>query len=339
MGRVSALWLSATPGLEDVAAEELAALAGGRAEPCPEGVPGQAFVHGVAAVDVTRLRAAHRARALVYVGPLATLDALPALLQGLPELIDALRSAEAFRVRCTRTGDHALTSEAIERLAGAALRQVELRPVRLTGAALEIQLAVRHNRLWVGYSLHNGTLSTRWHDTERRDVSLRASVAYALLALARCPSPPRVVFDPCMGAGTTLLEASVSWPEARLAGVELQPQFAAMAARNLERCSERAFVATGDARAVLSGSAGVIDLLVTNLPMGRRVGRALDLGVFTRELLRAARPWLSDEGRVVLLGRSPGLLARCVTPGYQRAHLRAIDLGGRTAGVLVLHAR
>lgn len=343
------LQLTTNPGFEDLALAELVRLAAPvgpvHGELCPDGLAGHVLAHVAATWEqavgvVERLRSVHRvvrrvgAFQLDEVDPLGQVRREVALLApSIPEL----QPADAtFRVTSSRSGSHPFTSEDVERIAGAGVRDALPRAVSLRAHDVELRCDVRGSSCTVGVQIAG--LSRRATGPYSQRTSLRANLAWCLLELARPDMPPRALLDPCCGAGTLLVEAGLRWPEVALTGIDRREEAAAGTLANLQRhgLGARAAVHLGDARS--PGELGPFDTVVTNPPFGRRLGQDLHLPTFYAELLRGAAQVCTDDARMVVLAQRRGAfnLALQRGVGWVTRHVRVVELGGLYVGVFVL---
>lgn len=112
----------------------------------------------------------------------------------------------------------------------------------------------------------------------------------AALAFAVSPRSDDIVFDPCCGSGTLLAEFGAYAPEARLIGMDIDPEAISVAKANLPSESK---LENRDSRT--SGlEAGSVTAVVANLPFGVQFGKRADNPDLYRrmieECLRVAHP-------------------------------------------------
>jgi 23S rRNA G2445 N2-methylase RlmL len=140
-----------------------------------------------------------------------------------------------------------------------------------------------------------------------------------------------VVWDPFCGAGTELVERARLGPYARLLGTDLDPRIAALGAETLTRAKlARATVQQGDALLVTPRPAPT--LVLTNPPLGRRVGRQADPGALLSHLAARLPAVLAPGARVVWLSPQPDRTARAlVAAGFRVTDGTRVDLGGLVA--------
>jgi tRNA (guanine6-N2)-methyltransferase len=342
------LEVTTIPGLEDVMSASLESASGVSlsAELRPDGMAGHVRVGSASAELVACARSLAMAQRVVR--GLATLElpgtgglaeiraAAGEVTRDLPELG---REDAAFRVRCKRSGNHDFGSEDVEREAGAGVRDARIRPVRLKGPAVVVRCDVRGSTVRFGVEV---PAAERPELPWRPTTSLKPQLAAGLLALARAPgSPaPRAVLDPFCGGGTILVEAAARWPEVELFGSDLHVACAEGVARNLAfiGAKDRSSVKVGDARSLVDVWPGErFDLMVTNPPFGKRLGREVDVESMYRSFLRAAATCAASDARLVVLALRRGAFNRALRDsGWTTRHVRIVELGGLYAGAFVL---
>jgi putative N6-adenine-specific DNA methylase/tRNA (guanine6-N2)-methyltransferase len=338
------LALTTDPGLEDLAVDELRALAGpsvvGRLR--PYGLPGhldvQAEVPDLAALAL-RMRSIHhvvRPLSRFEVPDVDPLGHVRRTVAGIAACIPELAPVDAtFRVSCSRTGDHPFTSEDVEREAGAGVRDALFRRVRLKGMDVELRCDIRGAIGLLGVKLTRASLSRR-AGPYRPHTSLRASVAWSMLQLARPQAPPSVLLDPFVGAGTILVEAAARWPGAALCGSDREARCVEGARLNL---GARADLRQGDARRLAERWPDRrFDTVVTNPPCGHRLASDVDLRALYRAFLAEAAERATEDARMVLLVQRRGDFNRALrtVPRWEIRHVRIVELGGQYVGMFVL---
>jgi len=348
------LEITTNRGLEDLVIEELRRLAvahgvaGFNGEHRPRGLAGWAAVEADTSPEVLtslalRLRSAHHvvrpihAFALDGADPLAQIQAEVAALD-IPELADP---GVSFRCTSARHGEHPFTSEDVARAAGAGVRDHAWRAVSLKGFDVELRVDVHDARCTVGVQLTREALSRRRTGPYRPHMTLQASVAWALLHLARPEPdrPPRALLDPFCGSGTVLLEAAARWPEVRLFGGDTSATSVEGARSNLEEAGHPGEIRVGDAREADRVWGGErFDTVVSNPPFGKRIGRNMSFATLFDELLAALPAITTPDARVALLVYKRGAFNRALRahPRFTLRHARVVELGGLHPAIMVL---
>ncbi|MBW8485568.1 N-6 DNA methylase [Actinomadura parmotrematis] len=111
-------------------------------------------------------------------------------------------------------------------------------------------------------------LLERWLAAHVRQVATTPAPLADLMAALVGPGPVRSVLDPACGSGTLLLAAGRRWPAARLAGREIDPVPAELAAARLALAGYAADVRAGDS--LRSGVTVQADAVLCSLPANER---------------------------------------------------------------------
>lgn len=347
--------LTTNAGLEDIVAAELRdrlSERGGSADAVtqlPERVRGRVRVE-VAAREADVLAAALSLRSVHHVlRPLAS-GTLPAAspLETLAAWAHAaappeITSDTRFRVSAERSGEHGFGSPDIKRAVGAALQRATGAPVSLTAYDAEVRVDVAGLEARISLQHTRRPLSMRHPMQYRQRVSLRATVAYAATRLGSygLDAPPARIGDPFCGTGTLLIEAGTMFPEAALVGGDHAGRAAEGARRNLEAMGlgERAAVAELDARELPPVWAPEsFDLILTNPPYGRRIGRGIAFERFYGDILAEIRRVLRPGGRAAVLTDRRGPFRRAVHRIGRLGvpHTRVLRTGSTFPAVVVL---
>lgn len=170
-------------------------------------------------------------------------------------------------------------------------------------AAVEFWLTIHGATAVCGLRLSDRTMRHRTYKAEHLPASLRPTVAAAMVRLAGI-RPRHIVVDPMCGAGTILAEvfATIHGPEARhlrVVGGDVEGKALRAAATNLRRLGQ-AHLARWDARRLPLADASV-DRIVSNPPFGKQLGDPQVIGPLYRDMLLAYDRILRPEGRAVLL--------------------------------------
>jgi 23S rRNA G2445 N2-methylase RlmL len=172
-------------------------------------------------------------------------------------------------------------------------------------AELNIRLFLEHATGYVGMRVGRWPRHRRPYKTAQLPGSLKPPVAAAMLWLAHA-RPGATVVDPCCGAGTILVEAALLGADA--CGGDVEPAAVAAAQANAAAAGVTVQARQWDARR-LPLAAACADCVVCNLPWGRQVTVDRQLADFYREVCAEMRRVVKPGGRVVLLTRTPELVA------------------------------
>ncbi len=345
--------LTTNPGLEGIAFEELSDVCRAAGLEPPEkrdgGMKGR-LLCAVAAPWADAERLARTLRSVHHIlRPLAHFS-LPegddAALRGvkrrladvtIPDLEDGRRS---FRVTATRVGDHPYSSDQIAGMAGAGIIDRTGNPVNLKHPDVTVRVDVVDRACSVGIQATDRALSLRHGLAYHQRVSLRTTVAYAMLRMAGLKTPPALVADPFVGSGTLLLEAGALWPDARLWGGDkfAKPVDGARANMRAAGLGDRAEIHQADARDINEIlPAGSVDLIVSNPPFGVQLGRRTNFFDFYLRWLRACRPVLGADGRLVaLVHKREAFQAACEKAGYRVLVTRIVEASNLFVAIFVI---
>lgn len=273
-----------------------------------------------------------------------TIESLVSAVDKVP--LDDMASATSFRASCTRVGEHAFHSPDVERAVGAAIQSRYGTAVDLEGYDLNVRVDVADRRAFCGYQLTGRKgLDRRYPWQYHPRVTLRTTVAYALLVLAGYSDAPGALHDPFCGSGTILLEAlSVAREgdhECRVSGSDWDQVAVDGAKRNLVAAGfPDTEVFLSDARSVSEVmTAGCLDFIITNPPFGIRLGSHADFkGLYDAFLRDAARLLRPGGTLVILVGKRRGVFNRVLSGRveYTLSHVRVIEIGGVFPAVFVL---
>ena len=273
-----------------------------------------------------------------------TIESLVSAVDKVP--LDDMASATSFRASCTRVGEHAFHSPDVERAVGTAIQSRYGTAVDLEGYDLNVRVDITGRRAFCGYQLTGRKgLDRRYPWQYHPRVTLRTTVAYALLVLSGYPDAPGALHDPFCGSGTILLEAlSVAREgdhECRVSGSDWDQVAVHGAKRNLVAAGfPGTDVFLSDARSVSEVmAAGSLDFIITNPPFGIRLGSHADFrGLYDAFLREAARLLRPGGTLTILVGKRRGTFNRVLRGRveYALSHVRVIEIGGVFPAIFVL---
>jgi tRNA (guanine6-N2)-methyltransferase len=340
------------PGLEEVAAEEIAEDLGGKVKRTTPGL----VVFRVPEVDerLLRLRTtedvfllawgtdrlSYRAEDLVHIRHWTAQEADWNRLLRLHHAVRPRpKGRPSYRLVTQMTGEHGY----LRRDAGKALAQglagklpASWRPVE-DNAAVEVWLTIHGATAVCGLRLSDRTMRHRTYKMEHVPASLRPTLAAALVRLADARSG-HVILDPMCGAGTILAEQLEAARPSRLRlevwGGDLEPAAVRAAAANLRRLGA-VFLARWDA-ARLPLPAASVDRVVSNPPFGKQLGRPAEIGPLYRRVVAEQDRVLRPGGRAVLLvSDEAAVRAAARAVGWKPERQLRVRILGQRAAVTV----
>lgn len=169
-------------------------------------------------------------------------------------------------------------------------------------AAVEIWLTINGKAAVCGLRLSDETMRHRKYKLEHRPASLRPTVAAAMVRLAAA-GPDAVVLDPVCGAGTILAEQYALSRKRRsevvIIGGDIEWGAVASAGTNLRRLGTSQ-LARWDARRLPLASESV-DRVIANPPFGKQLSRPGDIPELYKRIVTECHRVLKPDGRAVLL--------------------------------------
>lgn len=313
-------------GLEDVLAEELASI-GGKA--VAKGVVGATLQGALGSV--------HAARTWITFGirvPAVPVRGEPA--DAIAQAITSRPAREAFR-RFTRGAVRfrlAFPDGAHHRaLAWSVAAKVRERAPDLvndpTASTWEVLVSEREKVARVELSpraMIDPRFAYRTHDVP---AASHPAIAAALVRLAGARDDD-VVWDPFCGSALELIERARLGPARELVGTDEDPRALEAASENLASAGVSARLVKSDARTYQVPG---VSLIVTNPPMGRRVGTKAELGPLLDAALASWAMQLVPGGRIVWISAMAGTAKLADRLGLRVDLQRDVDMGGFTAQI------
>lgn len=357
------------PGLEDIAATEIAELL------CDAGIAtnftrekafdlaGVVTAQPAEEADIELLRSVLcQARSVYHI--VVHIGEVKWAGQPLAELASAIASLPlrrlspnvSFRVSCSRVGEHPFHSPDVEREVGSAIQARFLSPVDLTQPDVNVRVDIVGEQCLCGYQLTGKKgLDRRYRRPYHPRVTLRTTVAYAMLKIAGYLSYPGDLLDPFCGSGTLLLEAAslVYRPDEQgaLDATATLPRLLGCDIRGVaaDGCRDNARAAGFD-HAINIRRADALDLsswcdrssldyIVTNPPFGIRLAANRNLSVMYAGFLEQAVEVLRPGGTLAMLVAKRRGRFNKVLSGFDALrieHVRIIEIGGVYPGLFVI---
>jgi tRNA (guanine6-N2)-methyltransferase len=315
---VPACYAMVHPGLEEIAADEIARDLGGEVKRTAPGL----VVFRVAAIDASLLqlrtvedvfllawgsdRLTYRAEDLDKIRRWTAHDVDWQHLLRLHHTIRPKpKGRPTYRIITQMEGEHAyLRRDARKALAEGLIGKFpdSWRPAE-ENAAIEVWLTIDGAQAVCGLRLSDATMRHRTYKLEHRPASLRPTMAAAMVRVAEI-KPRHVVVDPMCGAGTILAEHLVAMskiraPIALAVGGDVDRGAVRAAAGNLQRLGRVALLRWDATRLPLAD--GVVDRLVSNPPFGKQLETPEAIGPLYQQMVGEYNRVLKAGGRVVLL--------------------------------------
>ena len=222
--------ITVDPGLEDIAATELAERCGAagipvETEECPYGLDGhlEASLAGELPRVVEVLTQLHTAYYLVRLQDTLELASGPEPLEPVYRRLESVKIPEmeeagSFCVRTRRVGTHSFSSPEVEREGGAVLWRRFGTRVNLTEPECTVRIDITNNIARIGVLYGAEAINKRFRWVWRPRVTLRATIAYGMLRLGGFLELPAhaTIVDPFCGSGTITIEAASLRSDLRL---------------------------------------------------------------------------------------------------------------------------
>lgn len=201
------------------------------------------------------------------------------------------------------------------------------------GAFLEVWLTIHGRQAICGVRLSDKTLRHRNYKEEHLPASLRPVVAAALVHLSGA-LPGDLVIDPLCGAGTVLGEQLLEDWKVRVVGGDAEMNALRAAQVNLGNLVREPALVKWDATELPLRSHSV-RFLVTNPPFGRQIGESAEIGKFYAELVDEFDRVLAPAGKaVVLVGDDKAFQRAAFKKGWQQEHRLRLRLLGHPCYIL-----
>jgi tRNA (guanine6-N2)-methyltransferase len=171
-------------------------------------------------------------------------------------------------------------------------------------ADLNVRVFIEREIAFVGLRLGRKPLHERQYKKAHIPGSLKPPIAAAMLRLAGL-APGQLLLDPCCGAGTILAEAGKCG--AAVLGGDIDLTAISAARLNTRAAGIVANINAWDVRA-LPIPDGSIDRIASNLPWGRQIIINSSLALFYRKVCAEMRRILAPGGRIALLTNAPQLV-------------------------------
>ncbi|XP_015439617.1 PREDICTED: THUMP domain-containing protein 3-like [Dufourea novaeangliae] len=206
-----------------------------------------------------------------------------------------------YRVTCERSGKHSFESADVARAIGGELQDKYCWLVDLSSYHLEILCKLTNEEL-VTYFRVTHVSKHRRNITFFGPTTLRATICYNLLQLAN-PNLGDIIIDPMCGGGSIPIEAALVYSQSYIIGGDNHPKAVDRTKSNIDASASNCkidLVHWSVSQLPLKNS--YIDIVVSDLPFGRRSGRMIDNRILYKQfLIELGRILKISTGRAVLL--------------------------------------
>ncbi|KAM8930828.1 tRNA (guanine(6)-N(2))-methyltransferase THUMP3 [Pelodytes ibericus] len=254
-----------------------------------------------------------------------------------------------FRVTCNRAGDkHSFTSNDAARDFGGAVQEHFLWKADMTKFDIEVLLNISYNEVLVGIALTEESLHRR-NITHFGPTTLRSTLAYGMLRLCEL-QPSDVIIDPMSGTGSIPIEGVSEWTNCFFIAGDNNSQAVNRTASNI--CSllrkQTPHSATQGLPidtvhwdiSRLPLRSGSVDVIVTDMPFGKRIGsRKKNWDLYPACLREMSRVCRAGTGRAVLLTHDRKCFIKALAKAghlWRKMHTVWVNIGGLHAGVYLL---
>lgn len=272
-------------------------------------------------------------------------DFLAEICQELGKLdIPPMQDAKTFRTTSKRNGQHPFTSIDIQGQTGAVLVERYGTGVDLKNPDVNVRVDVIEDTCFISLQQTWVSLDQRYQRGFQPRITLKTTMAFAMLHLCKLPASGGKILDPFCGSGTILLEAASLRPDIQLYGSDRYEKCVTGARENLISvgCYQRSHIQQLDARDIDSYyPPASFDAIVTNPPYGIQVGQQIDFYLLYRKFLQGAAQLLVPKGRLVMLvGKKHALVRKLLRSShfFRICHERVVETGNIYPHLLVLES-
>lgn len=256
-----------------------------------------------------------------------------------------------FRVTCNRAGEkHCFTSNEAARDFGGAVQEYFKWKADMTSFDVEVLLNIHDNEVLVGIALTEESLHRR-NITHFGPTTLRSTLAYGMLRLC-APQPTDIIIDPMCGTGAIPIEGATEWSNCYHIAGDNNALAVNRAANNISSLLTKSQIKEGSPSwglpidtvqwdiCHLPLRTGSVDIIVTDMPFGKRMGsKKRNWNLYPaclREMSRVCRP---GTGRAVLLTQDKKCFTKALSGMghvWRKVHTVWVNIGGLHAAVYLL---
>ncbi|KAG8547893.1 hypothetical protein GDO81_027238 [Engystomops pustulosus] len=255
-----------------------------------------------------------------------------------------------FRVTCNRAGDkHSFTSNEAARDFGGAVQEHFQWKADMTNFDVEVLLNISYNEMLVGIALTEESLHRR-NITHFGPTTLRSTLAYGMLRLCDL-EPSDVVIDPMCGTGAIPIEGVSEWPGCFFIAGDNNMNAVNRTSSNILSLLRKQQSADSAPQGLpidtthwdishLPLRSGSVDVIITDMPFGKRIGsKKKNWDLYPACLREMSRVCRAGTGRAVLLTHDRKCFIKALAKAghlWRKMHTVWVNIGGLHAGVYLL---
>ncbi|KAM8758991.1 tRNA (guanine(6)-N(2))-methyltransferase THUMP3 [Rhynchonycteris naso] len=256
-----------------------------------------------------------------------------------------------FRVTCNRAGEkHCFSSNEAARDFGGAIQDYFKWKADMTNFDVEVLLNIHDNEIIVGIALTEESLHRR-NITHFGPTTLRSTLAYGMLRLC-APQPTDIIVDPMCGTGAIPIEGATEWSNCFHIAGDNNPLAVNRATNNISSLLTKSQIKEGKLSWGLPIDAvqwdtcslplrtGSVDIIVTDMPFGKRMGsKKRNWNLYPACLMEMSRVCRPGTGRAALLTQDKKCFIKALSGMghlWRKVHTVWVNIGGLHAAVYLL---
>jgi 23S rRNA G2445 N2-methylase RlmL len=234
------------------------------------------------------------------------------------------RGGSTYRAIARTSGSHAFTRSELQRELERALGRRFHAWKPGDPARFELWAQLIDDRMLAGFRLSTAGMRSHGGRAAELPAALKPTIARAMVLLSDA-RPDDAFLDPMCGTGTIALERALHGRAAAILGCDIAPEAVRAARANLGARHRPAAVARADARRLPVRDA-CIDVIACNLPFGRRIGEPEEIRRIYPELLREWARVTRAGSRLVLLTSAVRSVEEALGAGSRFRVARTVDV-------------
>ncbi|XP_072027214.1 tRNA (guanine(6)-N(2))-methyltransferase THUMP3-like [Amphiura filiformis] len=258
-----------------------------------------------------------------------------------------------FRVTCTRSSKegrkHEFSSQEAASATGGRINDIFGWPVKMKDFDMEISVDINDTKVVLGINLTSESLHRR-NITHFGPTTLQSTIAYCMLRMS-CPQVGDIICDPMCGGSSIPIEGARTWASCYFLSGDNVEIATEKSEGNITAIEEKRNSITSKGLFLhldvfqwdvtnLPLRSNSVDVFITDLPFGKRMGSKLNnWELYRRGLTEMARVCKPGTGRAVLLTQDKKCMARVLKMTnhlWRKKYLQFIRMGGLTAGMYSL---